>query len=331
MSLSLVSTRAPHRIGFFGGGTDLPEISADIGGAVLNMAINKYVYVTVKKHSGFFHEKYRIQYSRTEVCDHVEQIENQSIRSVLVYFNIDTPLIINTFSDLPSASGMGSSSTLIVALIAALNRLFDLHIPTLAIAETAFLIERSIPGNYSGRQDMYAATFGGVNLFQFENHISCKHLHALDHFRENILCNLRLYWTGIARSASDILYQQISESTVHSESYVLLRDMAVQAYELLLDPSDSMLLHKFANLLTESTKLKYSLASCIYPAEINSMMSSYFTPGLLASKLLGAGGGGFLMCLYNSPGSFPPPEVVDPKVICYIDIDGTGVTVMQEA
>ena len=292
----LVTTRTPLRIGLFGGGTDLPQISDQIGGAVINFSIQQYVYVTVKKHSGLFHEKYRLQYSSTEMVDSVNHIKNDIIRECLLFFGIDCPLFINTISDLPSSSGLGGSSSFTVGLVNALNHLFQLGIASSAIAETAFQIERSIKGNSVGRQDAYAASVGGFNLFEFNSKNSISPV-TNSKLLSGLLPCTRLYWTQVQRSAAQILSEQISHSSSRLDSYRELRDIAVNAYKAITS-CHSFGICDFAQYLNKNREIKYKLSDSIVNPAILSLENQLFANGALATKLIGAGGGGFVLSIF---------------------------------
>ena len=227
----LVSTQTPLRIGLLGGGTDLEKVSKQIGGAVLSLAIKQYVYVTVKKHSGIFDDKYRLQYSETERCQNINDIKNNIIRNTLKYFNIDQPLVINTISDIPASTGLGSSSSFTVGLVNALNQIFNLGISNTSIPEISFLIEKSIKGNKVGRQDMYAAATGGLNLFEFGSKNTITPILNIDKISKEIFSASRIFYTNIQRSANSILSKQNEEIDLNLNYYSQMRDTALQGYQ----------------------------------------------------------------------------------------------------
>lgn len=325
----LVSTRTPLRIGLFGGGSDLPEISSLNKGAVLNFAINQYVYVTLKKHSGLFHEKYRLQYSSTEMVDSVFEIKNSIIRTTLTHFSIDTPLIINTISDFPSSSGLGGSSSFTVGLVKALNSMFSLGISSCAVAETAFLIERSIEGSSVGRQDAYAAAIGGFNLFEFADKNSISPV-VDSSCLEGILPCLRLIWTGVQRSASDVLRNQIESSCDKSELYRSLVDLAYEAFDL-FNSSDTLDLARFSTLLNSNRDIKYQLSPSISSDVISDIEKSLISTGALATKLLGAGGGGFILAVFSSSHAANLSNSLLEHIFFTIGVDYSGSTIVQES
>lgn len=294
---TLVSTQTPLRVSFVGGGTDLPEISEEIGGAVLNMAIRQYVYVTVKRHSGLFDDNYRLQYSSTERCSNIGEIKNDIIRTSLEYFNITSPLVINTMSDIPASSGLGSSSSFTVGLVKALNTMFSLGIATSAIAEVAFKIERSINGSSVGRQDIYAAATGGMNLFEFDTKQSISPVHNCNQICEELLPSMKLVWTGIQRSASKILSNQINQFKEHLDEYNGMKELSVGTYKRLCEFPENI-----SSILAEAINInrdyKYKLSNKIVSKEILLIENELKGKGAIATKLLGAGGGGFILALF---------------------------------
>ena len=164
-----VTTITPQRISFAGGGTDFPDFYLKNGGAVVSATIDKFVYVTVKRHSELFREKYRLSYSQTEHVDEIDSIENDIARECLRFLNVDPPLFISTTSDLPVSSGLGSSSSFAVGLLLALHNLRGESVTAGQLAEEACHIEIEVLGKPIGKQDQYAAAFGGLNFYEFMN------------------------------------------------------------------------------------------------------------------------------------------------------------------
>ena len=326
---TLVSTQTPHRVSFVGGGTDLPEVSEAIGGAVLNIAIRQYVYVTVKKHSGLFHDKYRLQYASTEYRSTLSEIQNDIIRMTLLHFNINDPLMINTFSDLPDSCGLGSSSSFSVGLVNALNTMFCLGIANSSIAETAFQIERSVLGSSVGRQDMYAAATGGINLFEFGSKHSISPIHNSDLISEKLLSCMKIYWTNIQRSASEQLSEQIKLYERNIPKYIKMKELAINTYsKVCLMPED--LIQIFAESINLNRNLKYTLSDGIVSDEVLKLERRILDNGAIATKLLGAGGGGFILALFpNKIESKSSEESID-LISLPVELDLLGTRVTQD-
>ena len=192
----IVTTKTPLRISFVGGGTDMPYFYSKSNGITISTCINKFVYVTVKSHANFS-EKFRLNYSDTEIVNDVNKIKNLRIREVIKYFKIDEPIYINTISDLPYNSGLGSSSAFLVGLINAIFLLKSEKTNLKTIAEIAFKIENKITNNSLGKQDHYIAAYGGLKKIIYKKNkidvnqisISKKNLNFLNN-------NLVFFWTG---------------------------------------------------------------------------------------------------------------------------------------
>ena len=205
-----VTTITPQRISFVGGGTDLPSFYTKHGGAVISSAINQYVYVTVKQHSPLFNEAYRLSYSKTEHVNALDDIENSIARECLRLVNVEPPLYVATAADLPASSGLGSSSSFAVGLLNALHLLKGERVSPAQLAEEACEIEINILGNPIGKQDQYAAAFGGLNhiIFNKNGRVEIDHLVLHNNIINEIFENSLLIWTGIQRDAASILSKQ---------------------------------------------------------------------------------------------------------------------------
>ena len=160
----IVTTKTPLRISFLGGGTDMPYFYENYGGITISSSIDKFIYVTIKKHTNF-NEKYRLNYSETEIVNKIDKIKNLRIRETLKYLNVREPLYINTISDLPYNTGLGSSSAFLIGLIKAIYKLKNIKINLSKICEIAFKIENKITNNSLGKQDHYIAAHGGLKKF----------------------------------------------------------------------------------------------------------------------------------------------------------------------
>ena len=168
----LITTVTPLRVSFFGGGTDLKKFYQINGGQVISATINKYIYVTIKDHSKLYNEKYRLNYSITEKVSSVDKIKNDIIRACLKLLEIDTPLSISTYSDLPANSGLGSSSSFCVGLLNALHHYLGESVTVGQLADEACKVEIEILKNVIGKQDQYIAAYGGFNNIIFSKNNS---------------------------------------------------------------------------------------------------------------------------------------------------------------
>ena len=292
-----VTTMTPQRISFVGGGTDLPDFYRINGGSVLSSTINKYIYVTVKRHSKLFEENYRLSYSITEHVNSIQDIQNEIARECLNLINIDGPLYISTAADLPAQSGLGSSSSFAVGLLHALHVMRGENVSAIQLAEEACYIEINRLKRPIGKQDQYAAAFGGLNFFEFQKNENVKILPiALNKDVEKILFNdALLFWTGMQRESQTILSVQAKGIKDNIE---ILEKMAKQAEQLQNDlQSNNINLKKIAQYIKYGWELKESLAEGITNKVISDAYKEAINSGAEGGKLLGAGGGGFLYFL----------------------------------
>ena len=207
----MIISRTPLRISFAGGGTDIPSFYRKNNyGCVLSAAINKYIYVSVKKHSEIFTEKIRLNYSDTENVDSVNKIKNPIIRACLKHLNINENIYISTVADAPGSSGLGSSSAFCVGLLNALYTYKGLNVSKNKLAEEAATIEIDVLKRLIGKQDHYAAAFGSINFFKFhsDEKISVKPIDENSQNVKMIFNNLYTFYSGINRDASKILESQ---------------------------------------------------------------------------------------------------------------------------
>jgi D-glycero-alpha-D-manno-heptose-7-phosphate kinase len=295
----LVITRTPLRVSFVGGGTDLPSFyQAEPPGRVIATAINKYLYVTVKSHASIFDERYRISYSHLEIVGSRDAIENDTIRACLEHVGIDEPLYIGTFADIPAASGLGSSSALAVGLLNALYAYVGRPMTRGQLAEEACEVEIGRLKRPIGKQDQYAAAFGGLNTFEFhpDGHVSITPVIVDVEFSARFYDCMALYWTDLTRQASTILGEQdrLTRAGSNIESLKKMRDSVRVFADHLSRNADLRAIGEFLN---RSWAEKRGLASGITNARIDEMFNSGLKAGAFGGKLCGAGGGGFLLML----------------------------------
>jgi D-glycero-alpha-D-manno-heptose-7-phosphate kinase len=291
--LRAATTITPLRISFAGGGTDIPSYFARNSGAVVSSTIDKYVYVTVKRHSPLFGETYRLNYSKTEHVNRLDDIENDIARECLRLVPVEPPLFISTAADIPALSGLGSSSSFAVGLLYALHTLRDESVSAGQLAEEACHIEIDVLNQPIGKQDQYAAAFGGLNYiaFQPDNRVS---LDPLWMPREGIAELFRhgmLFWTGQQRAASDILKRQVHKMRHAEPDYQALYGLANDCRDLLLSGFNSP---AFAKILDSGWQVKRGLLDGISNGKIDHWYKRALSAGALGGKILGAGGGGFL-------------------------------------
>ena len=292
---SLVITRTPLRVSFCGGGTDLPAFYERSHGAVLSTAINKYIYVTVKKHGNVFNERIRLNYSHSEQVQTVEEIKNEIARECLKFLKIDPPIYISTVGDMPASTGLGGSSSFAVGLLNALHAFRGERVSAGQLAEEASYIEIDRLNQPIGKQDQYAAAFGGLNLFRFKpgGGVTVEPIHLTSSASSKIFRSLMAFWTGHQRDSSVVLTEQKANTSTKMAVLLQMREQAYQLQTLLgTGPSD---LRAFGQLLDDGWLLKQQLASKITTTQIDAWYEQAKHAGALGGKLCGAGGGGFLL------------------------------------
>lgn len=296
---SLVTTKTPLRVSFAGGGTDLPSYYEAHGGAVVSSTIDKYVYVTVKTHRcDIFPDKYRLNYHDSEHVTNIEDIKNDIIRECLIFMEYDDPLYVSTVADVPASSGLGSSSSFAVGLLSALHLLKGERVSIAQLAEEACEIEISRLGHPIGKQDQYAAAFGGLNRLVFATNgtVSIDPIRLSKRSASGLFDNIMMFWTSIERSANTILAEQ-KESTVagdKSRHLDLIKSHSSALYDFFTGGYE---LDQFGQLLDETWAAKRELATLISNPEIDKWYNSAMSAGAFGGKISGAGGGGFLMLI----------------------------------
>ncbi len=293
-SLRAVATITPQRLSFSGGGTDLPDFFRRHGGAVVSSTIDKYIYVSVKRHSPLFNEAYRLSYSKTEHVQSLDDIENDVARECLRLLHVEPPLFISTASDLPALSGLGSSSSFAVGLLYALHTLRGENVSAGQLAEEACHVEIEMLGRPIGKQDQYAAAFGGLNCIAFrpDGRVHLDPLWLPGDGAAALFRNSMLFWTGMQREAGEILREQRERIGETSDTLIRMRDMAAECRDALLESTNDP--RKFGALLDAGWRAKRTLASRISSAQIDASYARALEAGALGGKITGAGGGGFL-------------------------------------
>lgn len=292
-----VTTITPQRLSFAGGGTDLPDFYRKQGGAVLSATIDKYIYVTVKRHSKVFNEAYRLSYSKTEHVNSLEEIENDIARECLRLVYVEPPLFISTIADLPASSGLGSSSSFAVGLLYALHLFRGEDVSMGQLAEEAARVEIEILQHPIGKQDQYAAAFGGINYITFgsDDRVQIDPVWVPSEEGRQLFKNSMLFWTGTQRRSSDVLEEQKSKIPQSEAILLKMSAMAGECRDLLLDGAFDPI--KFGQLIDAGWRAKRELAEKISTTEIDIAYSKALSAGALGGKIAGAGGGGFLYLL----------------------------------
>ena len=290
----MIISRTPLRMSFTGGGSDLPVFYREYGGAVISTAIDKYVYVNVNKK---FDNGIRIGYSRNEEVNRVEDIEHQIVRETMLHLALPGGVEITTIADIPSkGTGLGSSSSFAVGLLHALNAYIGKYVSSEQLGKDSCYIEIDKCGEPIGKQDQYAAAFGGFNLIEFNRDdtvVVSPIISRMETLRE-IEDNILVFYTGMTRKASSLLARQSSEVSNSLTKQLALRRMVELTYELKreLEKNNS---DAFGEILHENWVLKKSLTDNVSSPEIDNWYNIACGAGALGGKILGAGSGGFLM------------------------------------
>jgi D-glycero-alpha-D-manno-heptose-7-phosphate kinase len=287
----MIITQTPLRISFFGGGTDLREFYGREPGWVLSSAIDKYIFVVIKER---FDDKIRVGYTRTEMVDHVDELEHELVRECLRRTGIDKRVEISTMADIPSeGSGLGSSSTVTVGLLNAMYTYLGTPKDQAWLAREACEIEIDVLHKPIGKQDQYIAAFGGQRFIQFcpDDEVSVESIAVAPQIARRLNQNLMLFYTNVARKAESVLAEQRQNTVDRMHVLREMKSMAVQGRELLCDGR----LDDFGWLMHEAWLLKKQLASKISTSVIDELYDTAIGAGALGGKITGAGGGGFLM------------------------------------
>jgi D-glycero-alpha-D-manno-heptose-7-phosphate kinase len=288
----MIIVRAPLRISFAGGGTDLAAFYKKSPGRVLSVAIDKYVYVTLTRTPG---KNISVRYSATEIVDHPKRLKHDRAREALLDFKITDSIEISSFSEIPGQTGLASSSAFSVALIKALRALSGKKINAKACAEEACRLEIDLVGEPIGKQDQYASALGGMNILQFNPDESVEVEPILLDYRHRLEFedHLLLFFTGFTRAASTVLTEQ-RKKTKSGVNMDALKQMA----DSVPDVATALRAGKYEELgamLHEGWQRKKTLASNISNRDIDSLYELALKKGAWGGKLLGAGGGGCLL------------------------------------
>ncbi len=278
---------------FVGGGSDLPAYYRQDEGAVLSTAIDKYMYVTVNQK---FDGDIRLSYSKTEDVNHINQIKHPIVRNVLELMDISGGIEIASMADIPSkGSGLGSSSSYTVSLLHALHAYKNRHISKGELGRLASHVEIELCGDPIGKQDQYAAAFGGLNLIRFhaDDSVSVDPIICKPETIKKIEKSILVFYTGRTRNATALLSEQ-SKNMDSSEKRKLMREMVKLAYEMknLLESND---IDAIGELLDKNWKLKRQMGTGITDSQIDDWYQQGISAGAKGGKLLGAGNGGFMM------------------------------------
>lgn len=328
-----VITKTPMRISFIGGGTDFPDFFNSHGGKVISASVNKFIYVTVKEHGHLFNEKFRLNYSETESVNNIDKIKNEITKACLKYLSIKGPLYISTISDIPTSSGLGSSSSFTVGLLNALHYYSEgKKVSPKQLAEEAAFIETKILKKPIGYQDHYAAAYGGLNQIYFgKEKVTVKKL-ELSKKKINLLFDyLILIWSKIQRDSSSVLTSQ--KKNIKKNLYHLneLKELVDKFYKKISQTKlDKKLLGELGEIVDRSWKLKKNFSNKISNKHINFLYDMVKKNGADGSKIIGAGAGGFLMVFADKKTQKKIIKKLDANELLKIECELEGSKIIYE-
>ncbi len=287
----MIITRTPFRISFSGGGSDLKAFWAEEPGAVLSTAIDKYIFLAVKPHFG---DTWRVSYSRTELVDTVADIHHPIVRECLTMLEHKRGLEIVSMADLPAQSGMGSSSSFTVGLLHALYALKGQVVSAERLASEACHVEIERLGEPIGKQDQYIAAYGGLQFIQFQpdGTVFVDPVVSPLATRQELNRRLLMFFTGVTREAKQVLSRQQANTANRRPALRSLVDIARRLRDVLTLGAD---LNQFGHLLHEAWEVKKSVETSITTSSVDEAYARGRAAGALGGKLLGAGGGGFVL------------------------------------
>lgn len=321
----MVTTVTPHRISFAGGATDLPKYYNKSGGRFISTTINKLIYVTVKKHN-VFNKKFRIMYSKTENKDSIDSIENEIVRNCLKFLKLDIPLLIFTSSDIPTNSGLGSSSAFTVGLLKALYAIKGRNITGKKLAEDACTVELKMMKKNCGIQDQYAAAIGGMNDYIINKNgmVRIKKISPKKNFIRKLFNNLILVETKVYRSS-----EKISKSYTIDNNILDKFKKSTSELESIIK-NKSLNIRKLGKFLNKNWNSKKKLSKKISDSKLDKIYSDFLKNGAYGGKLLGAGGGGFFLFVMPKHKQKQIPKKYNSHNIIRLNFYGEGCKILNK-
>ena len=291
----MIITKTPYRISFFGGGTDHPQYYKEFGGKVIATTFDKYCYISIRHLPPFFEHKYRIVYSKIESITDIDEINHPSVREVLRYYQNKKGLEIHHDGDLPARSGLGSSSSFTVGMINALNALDGIYKSPLELAKNSIHIEQDLIKECVGSQDQISAAYGGFNEIEFfkDGSFSVEPIRIQPERKKILNDHLMLFFTGVSRFSSDVAENQLANMENCLPQMHELNDITQEGSSILTN--SNIPIENFGSLLEQSWKIKKTLSTMISSFKIDDMYQGAKNAGAIGGKILGAGGGGFVL------------------------------------
>jgi D-glycero-alpha-D-manno-heptose-7-phosphate kinase len=296
----MIISRTPFRISFFGGGTDYPDWYRKHGGAVLATTIDKYCYITARHLPPFFEHRICLVYSKIEYCQSIEEIAHPAVREVLRFLDVSRGVEIHHDGDIPARSGMGSSSAFTVGLLHALYALQGQMVSKHQLAMESVHLEQEVLKETVGSQDQVLAAYGGFNHITFSpnGEISVRPVTLSRDRMLELNAHVMLFYTGIKRTASTIAETYVNDIDDKRRQLRLMRELVDEGVSILGGGHD---LAAFGELLHEAWQAKRSLSAKVSNTYVDDIYEQARAAGAIGGKLIGAGGGGFIVL-------FAPPE-----------------------
>ena len=300
----MIISRTPHRISFFGGGTDYPAYYLKHGGKVLGSAIDKYCYLSLRKLPPYFEFKHRVVYSKMENVKTIDEIIHPSVRETLKYLKVDFGVSVHHDGDIPARSGMGSSSAFTVGFLNSVYALKGKMTSKDELTREAVYIEQDLIKESVGSQDQAFASYGGFNVIEFlqNGEILVRPIIITPERLKAFEDSLMLFFTGLSRTASEIASDKIKNIPNNKHNLSQMKELVEEAYKTITSPNRN--LNEFGTLMNETWELKKKLSNKITKPGIEEMYDTAIKNGAIGGKRCGAGGGGFML-LYVKPQNQP--------------------------
>ena len=325
----MIISRTPHRISFFGGGTDYPDYYLKHGGKVLGTAIDKYCYLSVRKLPPYFNHRHRIVYSKMENVNTIDEIVHPAVRETLKYLNVNYGVSVHHDGDIPARSGMGSSSSFTVGLLNTMNAIEGKIVSKEELTKEAIYIEQELIREKVGSQDQTFAAHGGFNLIEFSvsGEVSVVPVIVRPERLKNLEKSLVLVFTGISRMASVAAGDKIKNIPNNTDYLSQMKNLVDDAYKIITSPNKNLC--EFGELLNETWKLKKKLSNEVSNSQIEELYDMIIKNGGIGGKLCGAGGGGFMLFFVEPENKTKVIEALENylHVPFHFDYDGSKIIV----